>query len=198
VAAPSPKPITQLLAAAGQGDDAARERLWAAIYDELHRVAQSLLRNDAPDRRLQPTTLVHEVYLRLVGDEEVHWPDRRHFFAAAANAMRHIRIDDVRRRGRRKRGGGRQPIHLDEGLASNAQRPCGGPPTEQDPDDLLALDEALEKLAQKDPHKAELVDLRYFAGLTLEECAAALEVSVRAVCKEWRIARAWLHRELTK
>lgn len=221
----SSEPITVLLAAAGRGDAAARERLWATIYDELHRIAQSLLRNDVPGRRLQPTTLVHEAYLRLVGGEDMHWGDRRHFFGAAANAMRQIRIDDARKRKRLKRGGpgvGRR--EREQGIEGSRDQGTGAtersvphpqrgwaPPAwkraqdwdepavfDQDPDELLALNEALRKFEETDPRKVQLVNLRYFAELSVDECASAMDLSPRTVRNEWRIARAWLHRELTK
>ncbi|HUU98733.1 MAG TPA: sigma-70 family RNA polymerase sigma factor [Phycisphaerae bacterium] len=204
---PPTNPITQLLAAAGQeGDQAARDRLWAAIYDELHRLAQCQMAAEAPGRTMQPTSLVHEAYLRLIGDEAVQWANRRHFFAAAAKAMRRIRIDDARKRKRLKRGGGRQAASLDErlvagqGLSARAVREGIHAPADGtgDPAEVLAVDEALSKLEQEDPRKAEVVMLRYFAGLTGDETAQALGLSPRTVDVEWRFAKAWLHRELTK
>lgn len=183
-----PGPVTELLDAAARGDAAAHEQLWAAIYDELHRVAQHQLSNEPPGRTLQPTMLVHEVYLRFVGGGNVKWANRRHFFAAAAKAMRCIRIDNARKRKRLKRGGGQRPALLNE------------PPAvfDQDPALVLAIDEALSKLEQRDPRKAEVVTLRYFAGLTRDETADAMELSPRKVDDEWRLARVWLHRELAK
>ena len=200
---PAPNLLTQLLAAAGQGDQAARNRLWAAIYDEL-----------------QPTSLVHEAYLRLIGNEPVQWANRRHFFAAAAKAMRCIRIDDARKRKRLKRGGrgaATKPRSDEategrdegtEGQRDRGQKPWASAraarPVEevgdvdQDPAEVLAVDEALSKLEREDPRKAEIVMLRYFAGLTGDETAAAMELSPRTVDVEWRFAKAWLHRELTK
>jgi RNA polymerase sigma factor (TIGR02999 family) len=183
-----PGPITELLDAAARGDVAAHEQLWAAIYGELHRVAQCQLCTEPPGRTLQPTTLVHEAYLRLVGGGNAEWANRRHFFAAAAKAMRAIRIDDARKRRRLKRGGGQRPAPLDESPAV----------FDQDPNEVLAVDEALNKLEKKDPRKAEVVMLRYFAGLTRDECADALGISPSTVASEWRVARAWLHRELAK
>ncbi len=183
----TPKPITELLAAVGRGDGAAREKLWALIYEELHRLAHCELGGHNPLRNPHPTSLVHEAYFRLTANEPVEWANRRHFFAAAAKAMRCIRIDDVRKRNRLKRGGGRQPAPLGE----------APPGLNQDPAELLAVDEALNKLEEKDPRKAEIVMFRYFAGLTRDETAAALEVSPRTVDNEWRLARAWLYRELS-
>ncbi|UCC30411.1 MAG: sigma-70 family RNA polymerase sigma factor [Phycisphaerales bacterium] len=188
VAASPPNPLTQLLAAVGQGDVPAQNRLWALIYDELHSVAQGQLAAERGDRTLQPTTLVHEAYLRLTADEDVQWVNRRHFFAAAAQAMRRIRIDDARKRNRQKRGGGRQPGRL-----------VSEPPVfDQDPAEVLAVDEAVNKLEQIDPRKAEVVLLRYFTGLTVAETAEVLGVSPRTVDNEWRFARAWLRRELAR
>jgi len=188
VSSTSSNPITQLLAAVGQGDESASERLWTAIYEELHSLAQRQMANEAPGGTLQPTSLVHEAYLRLLGGEDVHWNNRRHFFAAAAKAMRQIRIDDARKRKRLKRGGGQKPEVLQE-----------GPPVfDQDPIEVLAIDEALRKLGSTDPRKAELVALRYFAGLTMDEIAHAMGLPARTVDREWSFARAWLHRELSK
>ena len=203
---PAPNPLTQLLAAAGQGDQAAHDQLWAAIYDELRRLARHELAGENPARSPQPTSLVHEAYLRLIGNENVQWANRRHFFAAAAKAMRRIRIDDARKRKRLKRGGGRQAVSLDErlvagqGLSARAVREGIHAPADgtSDPAEVLAIDEALSKLEREDPRKAEIVMLRYFAGLTGDETAAAMELSPRTVDVEWRFAKAWLHRELTK
>jgi RNA polymerase sigma factor (TIGR02999 family) len=179
-------PVTQLLQAAGQGDAAAREQIWAMIYGELHRLAQVQLAGDAVRRELQPTALVNEAYLRLVGGAEVAWSSRRHFFAAAAQAMRRIRIEDARRQHRLKRGAGRQPAALQEDPAQ----------AETDPLEVLAIDEALHKLEQQDARKAEIVALRFFAGLSVDETARVLNVSPRTVDAEWRFAKAWFHREL--
>ena len=188
VTASPPSRVTQLLAAVGQGDTSAQDRLWALIYDELHSVAQGQLAAEGGGRTLQPTTLVHEAYLRLVGDEDAQWANRRHFFAAAAQAMRRIRIDDARKRNRQKRGGGRRPGRM-----------VSEPPVfDQDPAEVLAIDEAVSKLEQIDPRKAEVVLLRYFTGLTVAETAEVLGVSPRTVDNEWRFARAWLRRELAR
>ena len=182
---PPSSPITQLLADAGRGDSAAVEQLWSVIYDELRRIARHQVAREAPAHARQPTTLVHEAYFRLIGGDDVHWSDRRHFFGAAAKAMRDIRVDDARRRNRLKRGGGERPGAL-----------IDDPPAfDKNPTEVLAVNEALDKLEQQDPRKAEVAMLRYFAGLTVEECAAALGVSARTVDTEWRFARVWLHRE---
>ncbi len=182
----SPKPVTQLLEAVSAGQASAQDKLWSAVYEELRGMAHKQMGHESPGHTMQSTALVHEAYLRLVGDEEVQWVNRRHFFAAAARAMRRIRIDEARRRGRVKRGGGRQRVAIDEAAVA----------FDQDPAELLAIDEALDELEKSDKRKAEIVLLRYFAGLTIDETAAALEVSARTVDNEWRFARAWLHRQL--
>jgi RNA polymerase sigma factor (TIGR02999 family) len=184
----NPEPVTQLLAAARRGDTRAGSRLWSVVYDELRRLARRQLAGEGAACTLESTALIHEAFLRLVGNEPVEWANRRHFFAAAARAMRHIRIDDARRRGRIKRGADR-PI-----------RPIGDEPPvcDDDPAEVLAVDEALRKLEQVAPRQAEVVMLRYFAGLSVDETAQALEVSPRTVDYDWRLARAWLHRELRK
>lgn len=186
MAASDPGPVTQLLVAVSQGDAHAGDRLWSAVYDELRRLARRQLANEGRDCTFESTSLIHEAFLRLVGDEPVEWASRRHFFAAAARAMRHIRIDDARKRGRIKRGGDRQAQPLNDQLAI----------FDNDPTEVLAVDEALKKLEEVAPRQAEVVMLRYFAGLSVDEAAQALGVSPRTVDYEWRFARAWLHREL--
>lgn len=178
--------ITRLLHAAGGGEANAVEQLWSHIYPELRRLARAQLAREGHRCQLQTTVLIHEAYLRLVGEQPVEWANRRHFFAAAAEAMRRIRVDDARKRCRAKRGGGKFPTPLldDPGVF------------DAEPDELLALDEALERLQNHDARKAEVVKLRYFAGLTIDETAAALDVAPRTIDAEWRFARAWLHREM--
>ncbi len=180
--------VTQLLDAVAQGGSEAVEKLWSAVYDELRRMAESRMAKELPGRTLQPTALVNEAYLRLVGDGRVHWKNRRYFFAAAANAMRQILVDDARRRKRLKRGGGAKQGELLDWCP---------PAIEQDPGELLAINEAMEQLAQEEPRLAEVVGLRYFVGLTIDETAETLGVSPRTVDLDWRIARAWLHRALS-
>ncbi len=187
MASPAPGPLTQLLADARHGDAAARDRLWNAIHDELRVIARSQMAAEAPGRTLQPTALVHETYIRLFGNGPVDWANRKHFFAAAAMAMRRIRIDDARRRNRQKRGAGARQ------QADGEDPPC----FDQDPAEVLAVDEALEKLERKQPRLAEVVTLRYFAGLSVDETAEALGVAPRTVDGDWRLAKAWLHRELS-
>jgi len=180
-------PVTQLLAAVSRGDASAQETLWSLVYDELRAVARHQLADEAAGHRRQPTSLVHEVYLRLMGGEGPEWANRRHFFRVAAQAMRRIRLDDARTRKRLKRGGGADPGQLlVEPLA-----------VDLDPDIVLGIDEAMSKLEQEEPQKAEVVLLRYFAGLSIDECAAVLGISPRTVDYWWRFARAWLHRELS-
>ncbi len=191
------KPITELLGATARGDADARQELWSLVYDELRRIAQQQLSYEPPGRTLQPTALVNEVYLRLGGDDRVDWADRHHFFAIAARIMRCIRVDSARRRKRLKRGGGRQPLSLD-GLPDSspdaATVPCW---PDDDPAQTLAVEEALVRLEQIDPRKAELVMLRFHAGLTREQIGDMLGIAPRTVDKEWYFARAWLHRELS-
>ena len=181
-----PTQVTLLLDAAGRGDSAANEQLWSIVYEELRHVAHRQMASERDRCTLDTTVLVHETYLRLGGNEHVPWVNRRHFFAATAQAMRRIRVDDARKRRRVKRGGGERPVPLGEGLGV------------QDAEllDVLALDEALRKLEREDPRKAEVVMLRHFSGLSVDETAEAMELSPRTIDKEWRFARAWLHREL--
>ena len=188
MATPPAESVTQLLQALSQGHTSAQKELWSLIYEELHGLARGQMAKEPAGLTLQSTALVHEAYLRLIGDENVQWANRRHFFGAAANAMRRIRIDDARRRGRQKRGGGQQRVPIDEANAV----------LDQDPAQVLAIDEALTKLEQADPRKAEVVMLRYFAGLSVDETAEALGVAPRTVDSEWRFAKAWLHRELKR
>jgi RNA polymerase sigma factor (TIGR02999 family) len=184
----APDSTTHLLRAIGEGNLSAQKRLWELVYQELHHLAQQQLVNDPIGRTRQPTSLVHEAFLRLAANEEVRWADRTHFFRTAAQAMRRIRVDDARKRDRLKRGAGRKPVVLDQDPAGCAQ----------DPAELLAVNEALDRLAAEYPEKAEVVALRYFAGLTIDEAAAATGVSPRKIDKDWSFARAWLYRELTK
>jgi RNA polymerase sigma factor (TIGR02999 family) len=160
--------------------------LLPAVYDELRRVAAALTQQLRPGQTLQATALVHEAYLRLVGEQDPGWQGRRHFFGAAARAMRQILIEQARRKGSRKHGGHGRRVELAEGMAY----------VEPPADDLLALDEAIQKLQAEKPHLAELVMLRYYAGLSVEESSAVLGASVRTVHRDWRFARTWLAREL--
>lgn len=180
--------ISQILSEIAEGDAGASERLLPLVYEELRRLAAQKLSREAVGQTLQPTALVHEAYLRLVKDSgEDSWDGRGHFFAAAAEAMRRILVENVRRKRSQKRGGGLARQDLDEAALSIPE------PSE----DLLALDEALDRLAARDSVKAELVKLRYFAGLTGAEAAAALGISTATAERYWAYARAWLHQELT-
>jgi RNA polymerase sigma factor (TIGR02999 family) len=186
--------VSQLLAAIQQNQPQAAEKLLPLVYDELRKLARSKLRQEQPGQTLQATALVHEAYLRLVGDEKQdtadgvpQWDHRGHFFAAAAEAMRRILVESARRKRRLKHGGDleRQPVNEDAIAAPNVDG------------DLIELDAALDKLAAKDPRKAELVKLRYFAGLTIEEAAQALGISTTTADRDWTYARAWLFREIS-
>ena len=174
--------VTRILSAIEEGDPHAVEQLLPMVYDELRKLAAQKLAQEKPGQTLQATALVHEAYLRLVnGDQAQHWNSRGHFFSAAAEAMRRILIDDSRRKRRPKHGGDRQRIALDEAL----------PQTDRH-QDLLALDEALTRLAEQEPAKAELVKLRFYAGLSLAEAAACLGISLATAKRYWAVARAWL------
>jgi RNA polymerase sigma factor (TIGR02999 family) len=176
--------VTSILSAIERGDPQAAEQLLPLVYDELRKLAARKLAQEKPGQTLQATALVHEVYLRLVDTEVIRrWDSRGHFFAAAAEAMRRILVENARRKGREKHGGGRwrQHAELDD---------LGGV---ESPQELLELHEALEQLALHDPLKAKLVELRYFAGLTLAQAAEYLGISQSTAARAWRYARAWLH-----
>ncbi len=179
---------TRILGSIAQGDPKAAEELLPLVYDELRRVAASRMAESTPGQTLQPTALVHEAWLRLVGqDSEAQFQNRTHFFAAAAEAMRHILIDRARRKQTLRHGGGQQRLDVDE---VQIVAPAAD-------DELLAVDEALDRLARLDPAKAELVKLRYFVGMTLAEAAAGLGISERTAKREWSLARAWLFHEIS-
>ncbi len=180
--------VTVILNRAQQGDPQAAEELLPLVYDELRRVAAARMANGAPGNTLQPTALVHEAWLRLVGKEpEPKFHDRTHFFAAAAEAMRHILIDRARRKQTLRHGGGQQRV-------DDADLDIPAPAEDEE---LLAVNEALERLAQADPEKAELVKLRYFVGMTIGEAAAALGISEPTAKRRWALARAWLFNEIS-
>jgi len=179
--------VTRILMAVEQGDSRALDRLLPAVYRELRQLAAQKLSHEKPGQTLQATALVHEAYLRLVGVEGQAWKSKTHFFATAAEAMRRILIENARRKHRLKRGGQRQRIDLEDGEVT----------VEGPTQDLLAVDEALTKLAQMDKEKAELVKLRYFAGLTIEQAAEVLGISPTTAKREWTYARAWLYRCIT-
>jgi RNA polymerase sigma factor (TIGR02999 family) len=188
MATPVSQQITQLLLAWGNGDQAALEELMPLVYDELRKVAARHLRGQRPGHTLQTTALVNEAYLRLVDSSQVRWQNRAHFFAVSAQLMRRILVDFARSRRYLKRGGGAERVSLDEALVAVPERGA----------DLLALDEALNRLQALNPQQAQVVELRYFGGLSEEEAAEALKVSLRTVQREWNLARLWLYRELSK
>ena len=179
--------VTQILNAIERGDANATDQLLPLIYEELRVLAAQRLAQEPPGQTLQATALVHEAYLRLVGAESQNWASRGHFFKAAAEAMRRILIDNARRKKSLKRGGGHRPVDFEEALAVDDAAQA---------QEMLALDEALAKLAQQDPTKADLVKLRYFAGLTIEQAAKALDISHATAERYWDYARSWLRVEL--
>jgi RNA polymerase sigma factor (TIGR02999 family) len=179
---------TEILSSHLDGDPLAASRLLPLIYDDLRTLAAQHLRGERAGHSLQATALVHETWLRLIDCERIDWQGKTHFFAMAATMLRRVLVDHARTVGARKRGGGAGRISLGD----------VDPAAEEDPLDVLALDEALESLARASPRQARVVELRYFAGLGLEETARALDVSVDTVKSDWRFARAWLNRELTR
>jgi RNA polymerase sigma factor (TIGR02999 family) len=179
--------VTSLLAAASDGDPAALDRALPLIYDDLRRQAERLLRRERADHTLQPTALVHEAYLRLVDQTRVDWQSRGHFLAVAAIAMRRILVNHAKAKGRLKRGGGGRRVDLDQLVAITGAT---------DPD-LVALDEALTRLADIDARKVRVVEMRFFAGLSIEETAEALAIAPATVKRDWTMAKAWLLREMT-
>lgn len=183
--------VTRLIKAAGAGDPRAAESLLPLVYDELRRLAAAQLSKEPAGQTLQPTALVHEAYLRLVGGEAIEWQGRGHFFAAAARAMRRILIDRARRHRAAKHGGDRARAELREDLIADPTPGTGGAGM-----DLLRLDAAIARLEARDSRQAEIVLLRYFAGLSIEQTAEALGVSTGTVKNDWVFARAWLRREL--
>ncbi|HVV82174.1 MAG TPA: ECF-type sigma factor [Kofleriaceae bacterium] len=179
--------ITTILAAASAGDADAANRLAPLVYAELRRRAASLMRQEGSGHTLQATQLVHDAYVKLVQQDRARWSDRNHFFAVASQTMRRLLVDHARGRQRRKRGGGQVKLSLDEGL---------GLSVESDPD-VIALDDALNRLQALDPRQAQIVEMRFFAGLTMAEVAEVLGMSKRAAEAEWTMVSAWLRRELT-
>ncbi len=184
----SPKEITRLLVAWGDGDQSALEELAPLVHSELHRLAHHYMGRERPGHTLQTSALVNEAYIRLIDWKNVRWQNRAHFFGVAAQLMRRILVDFARSRGYHKRGGGVMAVTL-----GDAALVTGGKGT-----DLIALDEALEALAELDARQSKVVELRFFGGLSIEEAAKVLKVSPGTVRRDWSLARAWLHRELTK
>ena len=179
--------VTRILSAIQAGDPRAAADLLPLVYDELRKLAAARMAAEPAGHTLQPTALVHEAYLRLVGGSDAGWDSRGHFFAAAAEAMRRIVVEAARRKKRVKHGGGRERVEIE----------LTDLPTRLPPDELLALDGALGRLEQLDPVKARLVTLRYFAGLTIEQAADALHISRVTAHRYWTFARAWLHQQMT-
>jgi RNA polymerase sigma factor (TIGR02999 family) len=179
--------ITQLLVRWRAGDQRALDELMPLVYDELHRLAAHYLRGERRGHTLQTSALVNEAYLRLAGHEEIQWQNRAHFFAIAAQAMRRILVDHSRRRSNQKRGGDVPKVALDEALIVSADRAA----------EVVALDDALTRLAEIAPRKSQLVELRFFGGLSIEETAEVLKVSPGTVMRDWTFAKAWLLREIT-
>jgi RNA polymerase sigma-70 factor (ECF subfamily) len=182
-----PAAFDELVERATRGDAPALEALMPLVYAELRRLAAHYLKGERPGQTLQPTALVHEAYLKLLKDRPERWQNRAHFCAIAAHSMRQVLIERARARDALKRGGGQPRVTFDEGLpAQAAERPI----------DVIALDDALERLAALDPHQARIVELRYFGGLSIEETADALGISPATVKRHWAVARAWLAKEL--
>ena len=185
---PSTQEITQLLVAWNQGDAAALEQLTPLVHKELHRLAKRYMAGERPGHLLQTTALVNEAYLRLIDWRNVEWQNRAHFFGLAAQIMRRILVDFARARNREKRGGDALQVSLSEAANVALERSA----------DLVALDDALQALEKLDPRQARVVELRFFAGLSLEETSEALNVSLSTVRRDWSLAEAWLFRELSK
>jgi RNA polymerase sigma factor (TIGR02999 family) len=183
-----PHEITQLLAEWSEGNQAALDKLYPLVYNELRRLAHGYLRRERKGHTLQTTALINEAYLRLVDQKYVHWANRSHFFGISAQIMRRILIDHARRYDYAKRGGGAQRISLDEVAVVAKERARS----------LLMLDEALKSLAEIDPRRSEVVELRYFGGLNNEEIARVLKISENTVTRDWNMARAWLYQELSR
>lgn len=183
----SPHEITQLLAEWSDGNQTALDKLYPLVYDELHRMANRYMNRERKDHTLQTTALIHEAYVRLVDQKHVHWTNRAHFFAISAQIMRRILIDHARRHAYDKRGGGAQKVSLDETAIIAGDRAS----------DMLLLDEALKRLAEMDPRRGQVVELRYFGGLNNEEIADVLKISENTVTRDWNMARAWLYQELS-
>jgi RNA polymerase sigma factor (TIGR02999 family) len=180
--------VTRLLIEWSRGNRGSLDRLMPLVYDELRRLAERNIRRERTDHTLQPTALVHEAYLKLVDQRQVHWHDRAHFFAVAAQVMRRILVDHARRHGAAKRGRGVAKVSVDEIVLAAPQSDV----------DVVALDESLERLATLDERQSRVVELRFFGGLTVEETAEVLNVSPATVKNDWRLARAWLYSELER
>lgn len=183
-----PNEVTQLLIDWGNGDQAALNQLIPLVHAELRRLARHYMGRENPGHTLQTSALINEAYLRLVDQQNIPWQNRAHFFAVSAQVMRHILIDHARRHAYAKRGGGARKVPFDEAVALNDRRA----------DELVALDEALNILAAMDKRKSQVIELRFFGGLSIEETAEALKISPITVTREWRSAKAWLRREMDR
>jgi len=179
--------VTGWLRAWSNGDETALERLTPLVYAELHRRARGLMGRERVGHSLQPTALIHEAYLRLVGSRPVDWHDRAHFYALAARVMRQILVDHARARGRQKRGAAALPVTFDETVIGPQETP-----------DLVRLDDALNALAETDARKSHVIELRFFGGFSVDDVADVLEVSPQTVLRDWRLAKAWLQREMNR
>ncbi len=183
-----PQEITQLLLSWSKGDEAALDRLIPLVYPELRRLARRYMRRENSPHTLQTSALINEAYLRIVDQQDVEWQDRAHFFAVAAQVMRRILIDHARSHHYAKRGAGTRHVPLDETAVISQERAA----------EFVALDEALTRLATVDPRKSQMVELRFFGGLTVEEIAEVMKLSPITIKREWRSAKAWLHSEITQ
>ena len=188
MAAPSQKQITQMLVDWGNGDQAALEKLTPLVYNELHRLARRYMGRERPGHTLQTSALVNEAYIRLIDWKNTEWQNRAHFFAVSAQLMRRILVDFARSRTYAKRGGAARKVPLEEATIVSREKSA----------DLVALNDALDSLAQLNERQGQVIELRFFGGLSLEEIAEVLKVSVGTVRRDWSLARAWLHRELRK
>jgi RNA polymerase sigma factor (TIGR02999 family) len=185
---PTPPNVTELLRNWSDGDKQAQETLFQIVYNELHRQAARYLRREYPGLSLQTTDLIHEAYLRLVDQQHIEWQNRLHFFAISARVMRHILVDHARSRQAAKRGGSNIRLPLEDAMVVLPGQDL----------DLVALDEALTRLAEIDPQQSQIVELRFFSGLSVEETAKVMSVSERTVKRDWNVAKAWLRRELSR
>jgi len=186
--APSQKQITQMLVDWGNGDQAALEKLTPLVYNELHRLARRYMGRERPGHTLQTSALVNEAYIRLIDWKNIQWQNRAHFFAVSAQLMRRILVDFARSRNYAKRGGAARNVSLDEAMVVSREKGT----------DLVALDDALDSLARLNERQSRVVELRFFGGLELDEIAEVMKVSVGTVRRDWSLARAWLHRELSR
>ena len=185
---PSPKEVSQLLAAWSDGDEAARDELIPLVYEELRRLAHRYMNRERPGHTLQTSALVNEAFVRLVDQRDVHWQNRAHFFGIAAQMMRRILVDHARSRHYAKRGGDARQVSFDEALIVSEERTA----------EVVALDEALKGLAEIDQRKSQIVELRFFGGLSIDETAEVLKVSPGTVMRDWTLAKAWLRKQIVR